>query len=815
MDAFRTRVSDAFDQLGRWIFHHRWLVLALVLAVTLLCGWQLPKLRFDASTEGFLRDNNPARVAYDAFRERYGRDELIVVGANPPDVFDLHALEQLRSLHRDLETRVPHVQSVASLINARSTRGEGDELIVEGLLDHWPRTEADLAALKARVLASHYYRNLFISEDGRFTALMIKISPYVDSEPEDPLAGFDSIESGFGGSDSPTRAAPRRLSDAENLALVQAAEAVVADHNAPDFPLYLAGPPVVVETIKSAMRSDTVQFVVLTLLTIVAVLGALFRRVGGVVMPLLVVIVTLSVTLALMAVSGLPFKPPTQVLPSLLLAVGVADSIHVLSLFYLLVDKGESKEDAIAHSLGHSALPVVMTSVTTAGGMASFSFAQVAPVADLGLMASIGVGLALVCTLLLLPAMLAVAPLPRQRVSVDGGRLDRVLVGIADFAVDRARAIRWVSGVLILAAFAAASQLRFSHDPINWLPADNPSRVATALLDRELKGTVSMEMLIDTGRENGLQDPDTLKRLEGLSSALEGLSVDGIALGKSLSLVDIVKEINQALNDNAPAYYRIPDQRQAIAQELLLFESSGSDDLRALTDSLYQEGRLTMRGPWVDAVRYQGLLDSVEQTAHAYLGEHIRVSSTGIMVLLARTISATMISAAESYVLAFGVIGLLMILVIGDLRLGLLSMLPNVLPILVAMGVMWAAGLPLDMFTILIGSIAIGLAVDDTIHVLHQFRRYHQETGDVRQAIRKAFRTTGRALMITTLVLSMGFFVFMLATMHNLVRFGFLTGLTLVVALAADLLLVPALLAWITPRAAGRRVGLPALNTED
>jgi len=182
---------------------------------------------------------------------------------------------------------------------------------------------------------------------------------------------------------------------------------------------------------------------------------------------------------------------------------------------------------------------------------------------------------------------------------------------------------------------------------------------------------------------------------------------------------------------------------------------------------------------------------------------------------LARTISATIISAAESYVLAFGVIGLLMILIIGDLRLGLLSMLPNLLPILVAMAVMWVAGLPLDMFTILIGSIAIGLAVDDTIHVLHQFRRYHQETGDVRQAIREVFRTTGRALIITTVVLSMGFFAFMFATMNNLVRFGFLTGLTIVIALAADLLMVPALLVWVTPRAAGRRIGPPALHTED
>ncbi len=175
---------------------------------------------------------------------------------------------------------------------------------------------------------------------------------------------------------------------------------------------------------------------------------------------------------------------------------------------------------------------------------------------------------------------------------------------------------------------------------------------------------------------------------------------------------------------------------------------------------------------------------------------------TGLISLLGRTLHAAMVSAAKSYLIAGIVITFMMILLIGDFRMGLLAMIPNLMPIFLTLGIMGAAGIPMDMFTMLIGSIAIGLAVDDTVHFMHNFRRYYDETADAREAVRRTLLTTGRALLVTSIVLSLGFLIFMFSSMNNLFNFGLLTGFTIVMALLADFLLAPALMTLLTARRA-------------
>lgn len=798
MPMMRENMTTSFEHLGYGIYRHHRIIIATALMLLCLAAWQLPKLTFDTSTEGFLHKDSEELKTYDKFRHQFGRDDLILIASDPPDVFDLAFLDKLKALHQDLKANVPYVDDITSLVNARHTYGDGDTLKVEDLLTDWPQDAESLAKFKKDAMSNEFYRNLLLSEDGRFTAIVIKTSPYAYEAPQDDLLdGFDEIEAGF----ATAAQSHRKLTDKENSAIVDAVSRIVEAHQTDSFPLYVAGPPVVALTLKQMMRADIRVFVVLTIATIAIVLFVLFRRFNAIVLPLIVVACSLISTLGLMAFFGVPIKSATQILPSLLLAVGVADSVHILAQYYRRLGESESKADAIAHAIGHSALPVILTSITTAAGLASFAGAEVAPVADLGVFSSLGVLFALLYSILLLPAMLALLPgskRPRSAGKAQNNWIDYALVRTANFSVDHARSIIVVSTFVILGALLAATNLRFSHNPLTWLPPDMPVRQATELLDKELKGTISVEVVLDTGVENGLQDPEFLHALDATGAALSGLTEGDIQVGKTWSLADILKEIHQALNENDPEYYRIPAARDLIAQELLLFENTGNDDLRDVVDSLFTEARLTVRVPWVDAVQYPSLLDRVA----AIVGEHLKgqaeITITGIMVLLARTIDATMITAATSYIVAFAIITLLMILIVRRVGLGLISMVPNVLPVLASLAVMWLVGIPLDMFTILIGSIAIGLAVDDTIHVLHQFDRYHKQTGSTREAVLLTFQTTGRALLITTIVLAMGFFVFMFATMHNLINFGFLTGFTILVALVADFLLLPALLTVIT-----------------
>ncbi|MBL4615615.1 MAG: efflux RND transporter permease subunit, partial [Magnetovibrio sp.] len=290
---------------------------------------------------------------------------------------------------------------------------------------------------------------------------------------------------------------------------------------------------------------------------------------------------------------------------------------------------------------------------------------------------------------------------------------------------------------------------------------------------------------------------DEAPGLDQLGREIESLRDGQYTVGKTLSLADILKESNRALHANDDAYYAIPDDRDLIAQELFLFENSGSDDLEDFVDSQFQKARFTAKMPWVDAIHLRTLDAELTEKFRAVLGDEVDITVTGMNALLGRTMEATIYSMTNSYLIAAGVITLMMILFIGNVRLGLVSMIPNLMPIIIALGLMGWLGIKLDLFTMLIGSIAIGLAVDDTIHFMHNFRRYHHETADVRLAVRKTLLGTGRAMFVTTVVLSTGFFIYTQSTMSNLFNFGWLTGMTIILALLADFFLAPALMAML------------------
>jgi predicted RND superfamily exporter protein len=285
-----------------------------------------------------------------------------------------------------------------------------------------------------------------------------------------------------------------------------------------------------------------------------------------------------------------------------------------------------------------------------------------------------------------------------------------------------------------------------------------------------------------------------MQGLEQLHREVETVEIGDLYVGKTLSLADILKETNRALNENREEFYNIPDNRQLIAQELLLFENSGSDDLEDFVDSRFQVARFTAKMPWVDGVYYSAFINDLKQRFRQVLGDNIDLAVTGMAALLSRTMHASILSMAESYMIAGVVITLMMILLIGNLRIGLAAMIPNLTPIILTLGLIGWFGLPLDVFTILIGSIAIGLAVDDTIHFMHNYRRYHHDTGEVDEAVRQTLLTTGRAMLVTTVVLSIGFFLYMFSNLNNLRNFGLLTGFTIIMALLADFFLAPALM---------------------
>ena len=378
--------------------------------------------------------------------------------------------------------------------------------------------------------------------------------------------------------------------------------------------------------------------------------------------------------------------------------------------------------------------------------------------------------------------------------------MDRTLQFFADVSSTHPKKILGACLIIFLISFAFLFQLSFSHNPMDYFPDTMKIKRDVQLIDNKFNGITTLEFIVDTRKENGIHEPDILSRIEKLTRTLETIKTGTVSIGKIFSINDILKESNQALHDNSPAFYTIPGDRKTISQQLFLFESSGSDDWERIVDSQFSKTRITIKTPNVDAVIYEKFLKDIKRRFNDEFQKKADITLTGGVVLLARTVPVALRSMAKSYITAFLVIMVFMILLMGNIKLGILSMIPNLLPIIVVMGILGMSRIPLNLTTIMIGSIAIGLVVDDTVHFMYNYQKYYALKNDNDAAIHETLSGTGRAMLTTSLILCAGFFALMFASLHHMIKFGFFTGVTIILALLSDFLLAPALMTLVSAR---------------
>ncbi len=783
----REDIEEAFGQWGHIAYRHAWLIIiiaSICLAVTLP---QIRHLKIDATMEAFFYEDDPARNYYNEFREQFGRDDKIFIAIETDGVFTLPTLNKLREIHRAIEDEVPLLYQVDGLINARQTVGVGDELVVGEFLDDWPETEDEAAALKVKALSNPVYVNYLISADGKFTALLLKNDVFSSSSDDEfAMSGFDSSnESGEQSS---------YLSAEQNTEIMQVIDSIKERFDAPGFRVYPAGGPYMNAWFLDAIRNDMSKYTAYAVLCIAIFLVVIFRRLAMMVLPLTVAILSMLCAVSVTAIFDVTVSFSMQIVPSFLIAVGVGNSVHLFTMYYQALDRGESKENALAHALKHSGLAIFMTGITTAGGLLSFLSSNMKSVAEFGLITPMGVMFALFFSLVLLPALIAVFPVKAGKKELRNNSFARrIVLGFGDFATQKPWLILVVWLVLIVAGLVGASKIKFSFYAYTNLPAEHYIVDAMKTIDEHLSGIGALELVFDSGRVDGVKDPEFLHKLDKISQYANNFDFNDYSFKKVVSVIDVNKEIHQALHENNAEYYRIPDDRELIAQELLLFENSGVDDLELLVDSEFRMARMTLISPPVDGVVYGPIFDELMKEVKSILGDKYSVRATGIMDLTLKVFSELYTSMTSTYILAFMIITPLMILLIGNLKLGLVSMIPNLAPIIITLGVMGYADIFLSTATLLTGSIALGLVVDDTIHFMHNFQRYYHRTGDVRTAVRKTLETTGQAIFFTTMVLTTAFMVFVLHDVMEWRYFGFVTGLCIFIAFFADVTLAPAL----------------------
>jgi predicted RND superfamily exporter protein len=773
-------------------------MLVAVLVVGLLSLF-LPRLSIVTTLESSFSTRNQSIQDYQKFRDQFGRDEQIILLVKSEDIFSPDFLARLRQFHEDLENTLPLVSEVNSLINAPYIEKNDEKLTTTVFLDGLPQTEDESRTMREKALANPLYRNYLLTEDGRSMIVIIKTRA-VSSLTAD---GRKLKEHGMGiGPGDLAGSFPgqkeRSISQVENIAILGHVDAVIKQYNTDNFRIFFSGMPVYQFEVEPIIRQNMKKMSGMVFVMTFFFMAILFRRVSGIFMPQFVVIMGLGATLGLMAIAGVPFTLTSSMLPSIILSVGLTAPIHFMVVFFKY-QKKIGRFRAIITTLGHSGLPIVLTSLTTIASLLAFSLTEIAPVAHLGIFSAIGITICLLLTLFFLPALLSileVLPGEEREKQYEASIYSRTMIWLGRFGVRESRDVYILIIISTLIILPGALRVNFSHNMLHYFDENSSFMRQTRLIEDEIRGFRGLEILVDTNRENGIFDYEILETL-GKLDAFVITQTDYFGkpyVERTLSTVDVIKEANKASNKDIPPALQLPGKAGPDDRHLLELQKSGAAVLDKFTDSDFSLIRYTAMMFWNDAAVDVEFIHDLEAKISGLFDKSVNVIVTGAVSISSRVIDSMMSNLAIGYILAFAIITLFMIVAVGDVKLGLVAMVPNMIPIVFGLGIMGHMDIPLNTYNLIGGSIVIGVAVDDTIHFFHNFRNYYKKTGDVETAVTETLRTAGRALLTTTLILVSCFWLRLFSPLKVISDFGLVMGCSLLIAFLADVLMAPALL---------------------
>ncbi len=845
MQVLLNRLNVFFEQLPDFSRKHRVKVWALFIGLTILIGAGVTRFQIDMSLEAYFREEDPVKQAYDRFRTMFGSDEnlFIVYESKDGDIFSDAALKAVQGIQNELEnyrfalkegesSALDHIKEVDTILSVSYTEANEDALISRQFIgEDLPQSTEAREALRQQAVAHPDYLLTYFSKNYQYGGIVIRtdfnaalleelVVPNSEGEiGTDAAAALDDEEEFFDDeeglidmeetvavdSESPEVAQFQKAGMPDYIAFMKEVRAILEKPEYQDALIFHpVGQPEVMSFFGEIIMGEMMMVTLASLLLIAVVMGILFRALSAVVWSVLVVIFSLVWIVGLVGWTGVTMTFMINIIIFLILAVGVADTVHILSGYLYFRNQGQDHATAMRSVFRKSALACTLTSVTTAIGLLALVFVPIVPIRNFGIFASLGVFFAYFFTVFWLPVMLdlwsPVAKKPGKKVQTSNRKphlIQRLLQRIEHVSYAAPLATVLVFAVLGVVLVYGASKIRVDSNLVEIIPESTPLRQTYLLVDEYMSGTQNMEILFDAGKADALKNPKVLNTIEGVQEYLESKYPDLVL--DTYSLVNVTKDSYKALNEGRPEMYIIPQDPHVLDQTLFLFNNANPSDRRELVSDDYSQSRITVRlrnegsAIYVDIV--EELRAYIDQAFAPLRNEYpqLDISITGGFALMVQLLDYISWSQIQSFGLALAVISLLLLIVFGSKRVGFIAVFPNLFPIISVFGIMGYLDIALDTDTLLIAPIIIGIAVDDTIHFLTHYRAEMLKHGNIQQAIVHSFREAGQAIVFTSIILSIGFCVFIMSTHLGLRNFGILSAIAISVAVIADLLLLPAM----------------------
>jgi predicted RND superfamily exporter protein len=731
------------QQLFVWILSRPLVVICIIAAITLFFGWRLPDLAFKTSIYDLQIEDLPETVQYDSFKKIFGSDEIIRVVIKSENAFDpvtFRKVEQLAEAAAGIEG-VRRVISLPGVKKAVDVSGS------------W-----DMEKFLSLVTPVELFHKYLISADLKTTALTLVLKN--DADPDTVIAGVRKL-----------------LADAPK-----------------DLVLYQIGMPLVSEALVKFTEKDFSRLPPLTFLLIAGILLFLFRKVQYVLIPLAAMGLALIWPLGLMTWLGIPLSMMTMIVPVFLIAVGTAYCLHIISEYLKCRQEATSPAEAVTRTYSSITLPTCLAVLTTAVGLGSLVVNRISAIQEFAVFSCFGIFSILVIVLTFLPAALSFIPLPEKespRRIAARPVFDRFIEIIVDLNLNHQKIVLPVIGVMVLICLIGIFRMRVETNPVGYLKDGSTVKNNFNDIYRNLSGSFPINVTMGHTEGDYFEDPKHLADIARIQDFLVKLP----GVDKTVSFADYLKLVNYVINQFQPKYYTLPEESFEVRMVMNNYTTIlGEDMLTRFINKDFSRTNIILLTHISSSQEFLDIRESTLDYARQHFSKDLNWEVTGLGMVIAASSHQLTIGQIKSLsitmILVFGIMFILFL----SSKVGLIAIIPNLFPIIINFGIMGWLGIELSMVTSLIASIAIGLAVDDTIHYLARYNHEFRKDLDDERALRDTLHQIGRPITFTTITICVGFSVLFFSSFKPTAIFGVMMVITSLSALIGDLILLPSLI---------------------
>ncbi len=778
-------MKNILDKIFKFILKYPSVVITLTFMLTVAALFALPGIRMDNSVDVFFNKKSANYIDFQKWKEQFGSDQVVMVAFKDKDIFtkdNLTLISRLTELFQELAD----VDKVTSLTNVNDVIGEEENFYVEPFIENIPDESAELERLKTRALSNPLFLNNVISSDGTATAITLELVHKKEGD------------------------------DKYKKELINDVNKILKAEFPKDKKYYVSGFTAIEVIYAQFMQTDLATFMPLMVLILLIVLVVSFRTFFGVILPLAGTLISLIWTMAFLYLCRFSVNNVTTIIPPVILSITLLESIHFLWELILKStrlksnDLAKSHDEILRETMQHLFIPCFLTNITTVVGFYSLLISTVPPIRQLGLVAGTGVFFAFIVTFTFIPAVIKQFSLLTRLYKVKGELAsqedsnayglaflketpDRILMSIARFSIRNKGKVLLATLVITIISIWGTSKIKTETSVIEYFKKNSPIRQATDFIEDNLSGVHMINISLRAEKEDYFKNPEALQRIENVTQFLYTIP----EVDKVTSVNDYLKEINKSFHNEDGRFYSVPDSRNLVAQYVLLY---GGDDFDRFVDSRWQWTSLRVRLKEHSTVELEKIIARINEYLQDNCGSEVSPRVLGQTVLEVDSNQAVTSGQVQSLSLAMFVIFGMMFINFRSFSVGLLSIIPNLLPLLINFGIMGLIAIRLDSATSMISDIGIGILVDDTIHFFHAFGEEMKRTNNPEESVYRCFAAKGRPTLITSLILIMGFGVVGFSHFVPTYYFGILSAIMIFNGLWIELVLNPALLTFFKPR---------------